>query len=351
MPINFIEKHTISYDCDKIIYIPYSGDVRRCRFCKRIESDGVSFKHKAHAISESLGNHNLLYEEECDDCNQNLSNLEQNLTNFVAPLLLTHGIKGKPKKGKNDVRGIKTESLEINNREGLFIADLNKQLSDQIFPKNNRSNGLQSLDSEGSMKWHKYKCANVYRTLCKFVISTVSFENLYLFDKTIDWIKGQIFDLSNCISFYLITNDFVKSPRIITSILTSKNEEVVLVFSFFRIANILFAYEVPLFCRCSNLTKEKKLEIFNAIIKCVDFQGDFRELNLHSEEYTCNQINFSLVSEDLLKCGKDYFVINSKELIEKFLSKDLDICAVISKGPDTISEFTKCFLEKNEEKG
>ena len=53
----------------------------------------------------------------------------------------------------------------------------------------------------------------------------------------------------------------------------------------------------------------------------------------------------------LVKCGKDYFVINSKELIEKFLSKDLDICAVISKGPDTISEFTKCFLEKNEEKG
>ena len=351
MPINFIEKHTMYYDCDKMICIPYSGDIRRCRFCKKNEAEGVSFEHKAHVISESLGNHNLLYEEECDDCNQTLSNLEQNLTNFVAPLLLTHSIKGKPKKGKNDVRGIKTESLEINNREGLFIAHLNKQLSDQFFTKNNSCNELQSLVSEDSMKWHKYKCANVYRTLCKFVISTVSSESLYLFDKTIDWINGQKFDLSNCISFYLMTSDFVKSPRIITTILTSKNEEIVLAFSFFRIANVLFAYEVPLFCRCSNLTKDKKLEIFNAFIKCADFKGDFRELNLQSEEYTCNQFNFSLASENLLECGKDYFVINSKELIEKILSKDSGLWETISKGPEAISEFTKNLLEKNEENG
>ena len=42
--------------------------VRRCRFCGRDET-AVTFKKKAHAVSEALGNKHLLSYRECDDCN------------------------------------------------------------------------------------------------------------------------------------------------------------------------------------------------------------------------------------------------------------------------------------------
>ena len=43
-------------------------DEAYCRFCKRI-GDGITFRKRAHAIAESLGNKALFSHYECDECN------------------------------------------------------------------------------------------------------------------------------------------------------------------------------------------------------------------------------------------------------------------------------------------
>ena len=40
---------------------------RICRFCNN-KSENVTFKNKAHAISEALGNKTIILNEECDNC-------------------------------------------------------------------------------------------------------------------------------------------------------------------------------------------------------------------------------------------------------------------------------------------
>lgn len=74
----------------------FKQEVRTCRFCNRDETN-VPFNMIAHACPELLGENNLVYLEECDNCNKEFSKYESHLSKLFLPYLTMAGIKGKHK--------------------------------------------------------------------------------------------------------------------------------------------------------------------------------------------------------------------------------------------------------------
>lgn len=68
---------------------------RRCRFCGRHASE-VKF-NKTHLLSELLGNHYVLYDSECADCNLLFSRYESDLAAFLGIGRTMYSQKGKGK--------------------------------------------------------------------------------------------------------------------------------------------------------------------------------------------------------------------------------------------------------------
>lgn len=67
---------------------------RICRFCSKPEG-AVSFRNKAHAVSDLLGRNDFLIFDECDKCNALFSSWEAQMSQFFMPYLATIGIRGK----------------------------------------------------------------------------------------------------------------------------------------------------------------------------------------------------------------------------------------------------------------
>lgn len=93
---------------------------RICIFCGKKVEDGVTFKKKAHAISESLGNKHLIQNEECDQCNEMFGNtFEEDISNFFLPYRVMYGVTGK--------KGIPKQkyhpTVNFSNEKGDFIVE------------------------------------------------------------------------------------------------------------------------------------------------------------------------------------------------------------------------------------
>lgn len=163
---------------------------RICRFCGKSMPD-VTFKQKAHAISESLGNKGLICLEECDDCNRHFNEtIEQDIGKLLRFQLIFKGIKGK--KGnptligegvsiKNDTssctfKGKNTLKLEIQDSLDFNVGQDIKQFLSQNF----------------SFSREKYTPQNIYKCFCKYVISLIDSYHLPFFRDTIKWINEPI---------------------------------------------------------------------------------------------------------------------------------------------------------------
>ena len=102
----------IPHKYEKRTYIGEADKSKRiCRFCKN-QREIVTFENKAHAISEALGNKNIILREECDVCNEYFDkNIERDFIKFVD---LFRGIYGA--KGKKGTLKIKYKNATIENK-------------------------------------------------------------------------------------------------------------------------------------------------------------------------------------------------------------------------------------------
>lgn len=156
------------------------GDKNRgCRFCRKVYPD-VTFKKKAHAISEALGNKTLVLKEECDECNFKFSQtIEPDLINYLAIYRTFYGIKGKGGtkefKGKN-FKLFKNETMELHFNENTDnVEDVDG------FPTKIKLESGRKIASQ-----------NIYKTLVKYVLSIINSDKLVDFKNTIDWINGSL---------------------------------------------------------------------------------------------------------------------------------------------------------------
>ena len=166
---------------------PADRSKRVCRFCGRSMPE-VSFKEKAHAISESLGNKGLVCREECDDCNHRLNEtIEQDVTRILQFFLILKGIKGKNGNPTLQGDGISfTNDSSSRARIGRDTLILKvKELPDTHDPQA-IAKFMSELFSSVSIK---YVPQNIYKCFCKYVLSLIDREQLSYFKGTIDWIN------------------------------------------------------------------------------------------------------------------------------------------------------------------
>ena len=280
---------------------------RVCRFCGK-QIPIVSFKNTSHAISESLGNKSLICREECDICNERFSRtIEPDIANMLSFLLTIHSIHGK-----NGVRTTVGENFKISLDEstkgdssvGTIKIQLNQDLPTDIedFFKEQLQLNISPL---------KYIPQNVYKCLCKYVVSVVNKQYLPDFKGTIDWINSTT--KYSQLPFIAIGNAQVKinTPHLIVSIRKTTNYRYPYCFALFAIANIAFAFIVPYTSKDKfRFTTSNKYATFQEMIQSW-FKGlDWSFNKLSSSKKTYTPIDFTINIPSECKLGRDYFIVN-----------------------------------------
>lgn len=107
-------KYDILCDEEKKFFGERDKKKQICRFCKRSYPE-VKFTHKAHAISEALGNSSVFCNEECDECNEYFgNNIEPSLISFLNFIVfsLIQAVKNRQKLSKIKLSSVLAQILE-----------------------------------------------------------------------------------------------------------------------------------------------------------------------------------------------------------------------------------------------
>jgi hypothetical protein len=240
---------------NKLFIGEYDKNKRICRFCGN-SIPKVSFKKKAHAISESLGNKLLFCNEECDDCNIKFSQIEQDLFNLHHVLFSLYQIKGK-----EQIPSFKGKNLDIDNKnhkdEILF----------KLIDKNLSFNNIDGFKFELNEQNLKYSYQNIYKCFCKYALSFIDNIHLNRFRKTIEWIGSNKTEIDLPKIWMKQINHLYKQPLIAINIRqkTSDTDLPEFIFKLF-ILNIEYLFVAPFVdgskFTFSESTKSKLTEIF-----------------------------------------------------------------------------------------
>lgn len=159
---------------DESRWIGESEKKRRiCRFCGKSEPD-TSFKMKAHALSEFLGNKQIILNEECDQCNTWFGKeLEPDFQEWIKSILVFGKISGK------------TGIPKIKDSEKIIQCNQNKELHIEF---NKPIRTLKDIFSFSIHTGQKVIPQNIYRILCKYALSVVNTDDVRDYKETIRWI-------------------------------------------------------------------------------------------------------------------------------------------------------------------
>ncbi|MDE5789688.1 MAG: hypothetical protein K2H96_00465 [Muribaculaceae bacterium] len=183
----------IGYDGSYQAYIGEKKCV--CRFCgKRIPE--TRFRKKAHALSESIGNKYIINNEECDNCNEYFSKIEEDFYRRHAAILSIYNIKGK-----NGSRKVKTETIDIFDQSGIVTIEPHNKESVSI---RYDSNGIGTLDFSLELKYHPHTPQNVYKCLVKYALSIVESQYMINLSNAVTWIKMTRGILNNYLMLFTI---------------------------------------------------------------------------------------------------------------------------------------------------
>lgn len=164
------------------------GSNKICRFCNQSAPE-TTFKTKAHAISEALGNKKLILNEECDECNKFFSdNLERDFIAYIEPLLPLFGIEGKKKEKGNKIPKYTNKGAKISYDKDLGIS-ISFLENHATYDDNDTSKPPQKITFP-----HKREIIpqNLYKTLCKYALSVLpTYQDVQDVQKTIQWIMGK----------------------------------------------------------------------------------------------------------------------------------------------------------------
>ncbi|OQW83649.1 MAG: hypothetical protein BVN30_05175 [Proteobacteria bacterium ST_bin16] len=201
-----------------------------CRFCGK-GAPFVRFKNKAHAISEALGNKGIVCNEECDTCNARFGDgIETDLIALLSLYRAFFGIKGKGS-GTPQLKGKNFSVKKVGSGEVNFSI----LGEDGSFP--------ERVDAH---TYEKVSQQNVYRALCKYIISVLPNEHLSAFEECLRWINHDTSFRKLPPTYIRVVNDLYSEYPIL-SVFIRKNldNELPHVVGEFRFANIVIVFVMP----------------------------------------------------------------------------------------------------------
>lgn len=229
-----LKKYQVATYGEKRISIGHKIKSERvCRFCNE-KQPNVSFRKKAHAISEGLGNKTVILYDECDDCNFKFSqSIEPDLIQYVSLLRTFYSVQGK-----GGVKQFKGKNFILKNEEGLsltFYSDEDKPESHSMPYK------LPPLISNELIT-----SQNIYKTLCKYFLSVVDEKYLPEFKKTIEWINGKTSTQRLPKIGEMITyNFFSKQPKLVTYIRRGNSKTLPFAVGEFHFTCLVITFIIP----------------------------------------------------------------------------------------------------------
>lgn len=156
-----------------------------CRFCNK-DWKHTTFRKKAHSISEAIGNKKVFTLDECDTCNEFFgSTIEKSFITFINVYRIVSNTKGKKGNIKIHNNSIHIENIQTPPEVSNIIKDENIILV--VSNKSKESKNLLKIP----LGTEKLIPMDIYRTLCKYVISLLSNEYLEYYQSTIKWIKKE----------------------------------------------------------------------------------------------------------------------------------------------------------------
>jgi len=214
---------------------------RKCRFCALSEPD-ISFENDtAHAVSESLGNVYFICNDECKSCNHHFSTIEQSFYRAHAPMLMMCGIEGKDNgKRKSNVKSVNGADCKISlSNQGFMIA-----VKDAYYKKfYTDATTTHSFNFNPILKFEKFKLIDVYKSLCKYIISMLPNNYISHFQATIEWLMGKrtIEKIPNVVT---TVTELTKHP-ILGYFIRQNEDQNPYAIGFFRFAMVTYLFIIP----------------------------------------------------------------------------------------------------------
>lgn len=209
---------------------------RVCRFCRNTRTS-ISFKNKAHAISEALGNKTVVLLDECDACNTEFSQkIEPDIVEYLALIRTMYDIKGKG--GSKKFKGKNFSLQQVKEEHEKFILEFESEDSKEFNPDESLIIPLQSTK--------KISAQNIYKTLCKYFLSVIDTKYLPHFQRTMDWLNGEIVanELPK-VAKMEIFDKFEEQPVLTTYIRKVENKSIPFAVGELKFAFIRFIFIVP----------------------------------------------------------------------------------------------------------
>jgi hypothetical protein len=212
-------------------------NLRKCRWCGRTVAMGATFNKKAHAITEALGNKNVVLLDECDSCNEKFGKtVEQSITAQFIFFNTIFGIHGK--NGISKIKDIKTQTSIEHTKE--------KELTFKVY------GNIMSFTSKVPAGItltisNNYIAQDVYKSLCKYALSVVEDESILSeFSDTIKWLNGEIiWSKVPTVKLFNTYELFSEQPIINIYLRKTDNTKYPKMFAEFRHTNIVMVYIIP----------------------------------------------------------------------------------------------------------
>lgn len=266
-----------------------------CRFCRK-KFPEVKFSKKAHAISELIGNKELVLKNECDSCNKRIGELfEDQLAKFLGIGRTIAQISGK-----NGVPSVKSKDgtwrIDFTNKGLVIQMKSTGEDLEQPYPKNH---SIETIDH--NIVFHgardSYVPLSVYKSLVVMALSIMPSQYIHYFDETFAWIMQDID--SNREKAYNFSGYAKMLFRFIpgayplgygVKLLIRKNESSEYPFCVFylEVANYSFQIAVPCIQKDLELIKNKRVTL-------VPLLGEDEVLALYSGHFSYDSILAKLV--------------------------------------------------------
>lgn len=187
---NYIPEFHYIHNLGETQYTDEADEVKVCRFCGKRYPE-VTFKKKAHALSELIGNKEFVSRTECDICNLHFGKfLEDSLSKYlgcgrtVSQVMTKTGIPSyKSKDGKS--------RIDFTDKGLVFQETIDS--------------GFTEI-KDNQMIIHAvrqtYSPLSVYKAFVKMALSMLPYKEMVYFMDTVAWLKEE----SNIISNYKMTN-------------------------------------------------------------------------------------------------------------------------------------------------
>lgn len=316
----------------------FVGNKERCRYCgsynKNLEStknkvkngeispnEVAPFKKIAHSLPTFIGNNSIISKDECDNCNEKFSDLENNLVSFLGVTRTTNKIKGrngipKSKINKHEFVDMTGNNLIIGSYEN---SDLYEETENTIIITTKK----------------KFIPIKVYKCFVKMALSVLPLEKLKYFSRTIKWILGEVIlneqEIKQLVMWqtkWTIRNIF---PSVTIDIYERKFDRIDIPFMFARVcfSNYAFQFLIPC-CSMDLLVNNFNIPII------VKHEFQFKELV--DDNILWNRIVHDTVVENINLSGSNLLEKTDRQYFHK---NDMTSPLKIEELPDDIKKYLK----------